>query len=87
MFDPTTPEHVKPTIFTSEEEALNYLYEFSYEEECCDNFRFAYCDDLAGMAKYERQICEGCCGFCDVEVYILSGNVIRMAHMGFNYGH
>lgn len=69
--------------FDSEEQAWESFHACTEEEECKDNYRFAYHDDSAAMAEYERQREDGCCGFYDTVVRIGE----RIASMGMNYGH
>ena len=52
--------------------------------DCCiDNHRFALHGDEEGMAKYDRQKDDGCCGSFDREI-IVNG---LPAKIGCNYGH
>jgi hypothetical protein len=51
--------------------------------EFTDNYRFAYADDAAGVAAYDQQVEDGCCGSADY-LFRIAG---RLAWMGLNYGH
>lgn len=68
--------------FTSKEEAESWMKD-KVDDPCVDNYRFAYLDDNAALAAYERQRQEGCCGEFDEEI-IVNG---RKATIGCNYGH
>ena len=68
--------------FDNEEQAREWM-EKKVDDSCIDNHRFAYLDDATGMAKYQIQKSDGCCGDFDEEV-IIGG---RLATIGCNYGH
>ena len=48
--------------FPDEQAALDYIGE-KCEDECIDNYRFAYLDDSSGLAEYAKAEANGCCGF------------------------
>ena len=77
--DNTTPN------YSSEAEAADAIYNQLQEEdeECIDNYRFAFCDDAGAMAEYELAQESGCCGSADFEVTING----RKANIGYNFGH
>lgn len=52
-------------------------------EECMDNYRFAFDDDHKAVLAYEDRQQEGCCGFYDVHICVDG----RDAMIGCNYGH
>lgn len=68
--------------FESQKDAIDYVDEIA-DDPCTDNFRFAFDDDLKGIAVYEDQKASGCCGFLDLNV-VVEG---RSATVGCNYGH
>ena len=82
MSDNTSNTNSYPT-FNSEDEAFDWMYDCVKDEDCVDNFRFAYKDDPAQVEMYEEIYRSGCCGNFDVTV-IING---RMAMVGCNYGH
>lgn len=53
------------------------------DNDCVDNERFAFLDDVEAMKKYQEAEENGCCGFFDEEV-LVGG---RKAMVGCNYGH
>lgn len=77
--------HTQTPTFNSEQDAWTWLYNSieEREDECCDNFRFAYKNDPVAMDLYEGQVESGCCGFFDATI-IVNG---REATIGYNYGH
>ena len=68
--------------FASREEAQEWMVE-EVNDECFDNFRFAFKDDAEAVSKYEDKRNDGCCGSADFDV-IVEG---RAAMIGCNYGH
>lgn len=70
-----------PTFKTVE--AAYVWLDDTIDDPCIDNYRFAFKDDAAAMARYEDRKSEGCCGFADRDV-IVDG---REALVGCNYGH
>lgn len=53
------------------------------DEQCRDNYRFAYQDDADAMAAYDKACDDGCCGSVDLEIAVAG----RAAWIGCNYGH
>ena len=79
---------IKPPVpiaasFDNEKEARAWFDDVMLNLEYADNFRFAYMDDPAEMAEFERRAHEGCCGIEELEVMIGG----RRAIFGCNYGH
>lgn len=70
--------------FNSEKEASEWMFnEAVVDEDCVDNYRFAYEDDSASVTVYEQIMSEGCCGFFD-KLIMVAG---RLATIGCNFGH
>jgi hypothetical protein len=69
--------------FATEAEAAEYMYLLLDEEECIDNYRFAFRDDDDAMVLYNSLAGGGCCGSSDFDV-IVDG---KLAAIGCNYGH
>ena len=80
---PMTSEqiHNKPAV-DDRDEALLVLEEY-VNDNCCDNFRFAYLDDPYALELYNDAKDNGCCGSIDVTM-IVGGHE---ALVGCNYGH
>ena len=71
-------------IFTTEKDAADWMFEMELAgEECIDNYRFAFEDDLDAVSKYMTAAQDGCCGGYDGKV-LVDG---RVALIGCNYGH
>jgi acetylornithine deacetylase/succinyl-diaminopimelate desuccinylase-like protein len=68
--------------FASKGAAFDWLAD-ELDHDCCDNFRFCFLDDPAGIAEYEKQVAYGCCGSRDLKITVLG----RPAQVGCNYGH
>lgn len=73
----------KVETFPTYEEAREAFALEMDEEDCVDNFRFAFEDDSAAMAEYETARENGCCGSTDRTIMIAG----RLAAIGCNYGH
>lgn len=72
-----------PKSFKTKEEALNYL-KHKYEEDCGDNYRFAFLSgDSESLETYRQRYLQGCCGFED-RIVLVNG---EKAVLGCNYGH
>lgn len=70
--------------FETEQDAANWMYdEAVVDEECIDNYRFAFKDDHNTMIVYLQAQQDGCCGFFDEDI-IVAG---REASIGCNFGH
>lgn len=70
--------------FASEQEASDWMYdEAVVDEDCIDNYRFAFQDDNEAMNQYEDIRSGGCCGFFDEEIMVAG----RLATIGCNFGH
>lgn len=70
--------------FNSEQEASDWMYnEELSDENCTDNYRFAFEDDGKAMMVYKEIQDTGCCGSFDEQVIVSD----RVAHIGCNYGH
>ena len=63
-------------------QAAHWMYD-KLDEDCTDNFRFAFIGDKPEIQKYNEQQNNGCCGFFDREVKVGG----RLATIGCNYGH
>lgn len=52
---------------------------------CMNNFRI--CDEAIPeeVELYEKQVANGCCGFCDIRLHHYKTD--RRFRFGFNYGH
>lgn len=68
--------------FKSKEEAFVWVDD-TVEDDCIDNYRFAFKDDKVALDRYEDQKNDGCCGFFDRDVMVDG----RPAMVGCNYGH
>ena len=71
----------RPNFETAE--AAGTWMESEVDDPCTDNFRFAFEDDDAAMAKYDARKDSGCCGAFDAEIVVAG----RLARIGCNYGH
>lgn len=71
------------TVVADEAAARTLMWERMADEDCVDNYRFAFKDDPAQMKEYERRQYDGCCGFYEKLVSIDG----RLALIGCNYGH
>lgn len=70
--------------FETEQEATIWMYdEAVMEEECIDNYRFAFKNDAISMIAYLEAQSDGCCGFFDQEIMVAG----RDATIGCNFGH
>lgn len=70
--------------FETEQDAATWMYDHEVaEEDCIDNYRFAFKDDADGMSNYTQTQNDGCCGFFDADI-IVAG---REATIGCNFGH
>ena len=70
--------------FETEKDAATWLCdEAVMEEECIDNYRFAFKDDANSMIAYLEAQGDGCCGFFDQDIIVAS----RPATIGCNFGH
>ncbi len=84
MVSSTMNDTELPSHFASEQEAREILESLLFEDhDNADNYRFAYEDDPAGNALYQKIFREGCCGSCDFDI-VVDG---RPAMIGWNYGH
>jgi hypothetical protein len=70
-------------LFTTLIEAQQWFADETADLEYSDNYRFAFDDDAAGMAKYAAAQENGCCGSWDKPVQIAG----RWAMFGCNFGH
>lgn len=68
--------------FDTESDAAESMYE-CVNDECVDNYRFAFEDDETAMVDYDRRRDSGCCGSFDEEVVVNGRNAV----IGCNYGH
>lgn len=68
--------------FSNQEEAFSWMH-IQVDDDFIDNNRLAYLDDAEGMAMFEKQELDGCCGSFSAEV-VIDG---RSALIGCNYGH
>lgn len=68
--------------FNSEAGATSWMYA-EIDDDCIDNYRFAFEDDAEAVTKYEQARDEGCCGRFDQDIYVAG----RKAMIGCNYGH
>jgi hypothetical protein len=68
--------------FATEAEAADFMYAL-VDDDCVDNYRFAFADDAEAMTKYDAAQDSGCCGSSDHKVSIAG----RPAFIGCNYGH
>jgi hypothetical protein len=69
--------------YATEQDAADDMYDDLDGEQCFDNYRFAFLDDAAQVALYEKAERDGCCGSSDEEV-LVDG---RRAWIGCNFGH
>lgn len=83
----SSPHVIEPLFdlqaYATYEEAKEALMASLTNEQCVDNDRFAYTDDVAAMQVYEDLKREGCCGSADWLVTIAG----REAYIGCNFGH
>lgn len=68
--------------FETREQAEEWMID-EIDDECIDNFRFAFDDDYEAGIQYETAQYNGCCGSFDARVTVNG----RPAHIGCNYGH
>jgi hypothetical protein len=68
--------------FATEEEAMAAMSD-RVDDPFEDNHRFAFCDDAAAVAEFDRLESEGCCGSYFSFVLVAG----RRAVIGCNYGH
>lgn len=68
--------------FHSKEDAEEWMVS-KVDDQCIDNYRFAFLDDEGALSKYAADQNDGCCGFYDAEITING----RIATIGCNYGH
>jgi hypothetical protein len=78
--EPTTEP--PPLEFATEQEAWDWLTA-EVDDPYQDNERLAYLDDPEGMARYDKQDADGCCGSLNYDVVIAG----RPARIGCNFGH
>lgn len=70
--------------FANEKDAQEWMFNVEIEDEnCIDNYRFAYVDDETAMFLYHEAQADGCCGGFDEKV-LVNG---KEAMIGCNYGH
>lgn len=68
--------------FESKEDAISWMEE-QIDDNCIDNYRFAFLDNKKEIYEYEGLKGNGCCGFFDEEIMVNG----REAIIGCNYGH
>lgn len=68
--------------FGSEEQARDWISE-KFEDDCCDNVRFAFVHDTDAMLAYTSKQANGCCGFYDRVIQVQGMDAL----IGCNYGH
>jgi hypothetical protein len=69
--------------FETESEAGDWMDNYLKDENCKDNYRFAFADNYWEMVYYEAQQDDGCCGYFDKKILVQG----RPAWIGCNYGH
>lgn len=70
------------TDFTTREKAEEWMTA-QVDDPYRDNERFAFLDDPAAVAEYDRIKKDGCCGYFDERIAVNG----RAALIGCNYGH
>lgn len=69
--------------FNTYAEFEEWITEQMADDDCVDNYRFAFDDDAEACASYEDCRNNGCCGFFDRDIIIAGRN----GSVGYNYGH